>query len=107
MGKSCLEDSDIGVKIGGRNINNLRYADDTILLAETEDDLKHLIITIQRESEKMGLQLNIKKTKIMSTARHIKMYVTINGEEIECVKEFYFLGSMIDQTGDCTPEIKH
>ncbi len=60
-----------------------------------------------RESEKMGLQLNIKKTKIMSTARHIKMYVTINGEEIECVKEFYFLGSMIDQTGDCTPEIKH
>ncbi len=108
MGKSCLEDSDIGVKIGGRNTNNLCYADDTILLEETEDDLKHLIKTIvERESEKMGLQLNIKKTKIMSTARHIKMNVTINGEEIECVKEFYFLGSMIDQTGDCTPEIKH
>lgn len=77
------------------------------MLMIQQDDLKHLIIKIQRESENMGLQLKIKKTKIMSTVRPGKIYVTINGEEIECVKEFCFLGSMIDQTGDCTPEIKH
>uniref|UniRef100_W5MYU0 Reverse transcriptase domain-containing protein n=1 Tax=Lepisosteus oculatus TaxID=7918 RepID=W5MYU0_LEPOC len=96
---------EIGVKIGGRNINNLRYADDTILLAETEDGLKYLILRIKKESEKMGLHLNIKKTNIMTTAGNGAVKITINSEEIKCVKVFCFLGSMIDRTGDCGPEI--
>ncbi|OIR55924.1 MAG: uncharacterized protein A8A55_3328, partial [Amphiamblys sp. WSBS2006] len=106
MRKLDLEESEIGVKIGGRNINNLRYADDTTLLAETEDGLKYLILRIKKESEKMGLHLNIKKTKIMTTAGNGAVKITINSEEIECVKNFCFLGSMIDRTGDCGPEIR-
>uniref|UniRef100_W5MWE0 Reverse transcriptase domain-containing protein n=1 Tax=Lepisosteus oculatus TaxID=7918 RepID=W5MWE0_LEPOC len=94
------------LKIGGRNINNLHYADDTTLLAETEDDLKYLILRIKKESEKMSLNLNIKKTKIMTTAVNGEVKITINNEEIESVKVFCFLGSMIDRTGDCSPEIR-
>lgn len=90
MRKAGLEESEIDVKIGSKNINNLRYADDTALLAETKDGLKHIIITIHKESEKMGLHLNIKKTKIMSTSGSGETKVSINGEEIECVKDFGF-----------------
>uniref|UniRef100_W5MW50 Reverse transcriptase domain-containing protein n=1 Tax=Lepisosteus oculatus TaxID=7918 RepID=W5MW50_LEPOC len=100
------KESEIGEKIGGRNINNLRYADDTTLLVETENGLKYLILRIKKESEKMSLNLNIKKTKIMTTAGNGAVKITINNEEIECVKVFCFLGSMIDQTGDCGPEIR-
>ena len=106
MRKLDLEETDIGVKIGGRNINNLRFADDTTLLAETEDDLEHLILRIKRESEKMGLYLNIKKTKIMTPVADGQVRIIINGEEIECVKEFIFLGSKIVRNGECNPEIK-
>uniref|UniRef100_W5NGM3 Reverse transcriptase domain-containing protein n=1 Tax=Lepisosteus oculatus TaxID=7918 RepID=W5NGM3_LEPOC len=106
MRKLDLEESEIGVKIGGRNINNLCYADDTTLLAETEDGLEYLILRIKKESEKMGLHLNIKNTKIMTTAGKGAVKITINSEEIKCVKGFCFLGSIFDQTGDCGPEIR-
>ncbi|MBJ5686593.1 hypothetical protein JGH00_22580 [Salmonella enterica subsp. enterica serovar London] len=103
MRRMELGESEIGVKIGGRNINNLRYADDTTLLSETRDGLKHLIKRIKEESEKFGLFLNIKKAKLMTTARNGNVKITVNGEEIDCVQEFTFLGSQIDQSG---PEIK-
>ena len=104
MRKLDLEDSEIGVKIGGRNINNLRYADDTTLLSETEDGLRHLIKQIKDESAKLGLFLNIKKTKIMTTAGNVK--ITVDNEKIECVQEFTFLGSQIEQSRDCSLEVK-
>uniref|UniRef100_W5NIE2 Reverse transcriptase domain-containing protein n=1 Tax=Lepisosteus oculatus TaxID=7918 RepID=W5NIE2_LEPOC len=85
------KESEIGVKIGGRNINNLCYADDTTLLVETEDGLKDLILRIKKESEKMSLHLNIKKMKILTTAGNGAVKITINSEEIECVKVFCFL----------------
>uniref|UniRef100_W5MT59 Reverse transcriptase domain-containing protein n=1 Tax=Lepisosteus oculatus TaxID=7918 RepID=W5MT59_LEPOC len=96
MRKLDLEESEIGVKIGGRNINNLRYADDTTLLGEIEDGLKDLILRIKKKREKMGLHLNIKKTKIITTAGNGAVKITINSEEIECVKVYCFLGSMIN-----------
>jgi hypothetical protein len=106
MRKLELDESKIGVKIGGRNINNLRYADDTTLLAETVDGIKDLIIKVKEESEKMGLYLNIKKTKILTTAANGAVKITINNEEIECVQKFIFLGSVIDRSGKCSTEIK-
>ncbi|RWS06003.1 endonuclease-reverse transcriptase-like protein [Dinothrombium tinctorium] len=106
MRKIDLEDSEIGVKIGGRNINNLRYADDTTLLSETEDGLRHLIKRTKDESAKFGLLLNIKKTKIMTTAGNGNIKIKIDNEEIECVQDFIFLGSRIVRNGDCSTEVK-
>lgn len=106
MRKLNLDSSNIGVKIGGRTINNLRYADDTTLLAERQEDLINLILKIKDESEKMGLHLNIKKTKIMTTAASGEVKIKINDEEIESVQDFIFLGSKIDRDGESTPEIK-
>ena len=99
-----LEETDVGIKIAGRNINNLRYADDTTLMAENEEDLKNLLIKVKEESAKAGLLLNIKKIKIMSTGKING--ICIDGEEIEAVTEFIFLGSKINMDGDCTHEIK-
>jgi hypothetical protein len=106
MRKVELEETEIGVKIGGRNINNLRYADDTTLLSETEDGLKHLIARIKEESEEFGLFLNVKKTKIMTTAGNGKIRITIDNEDIECVDEFIFLGCQINKSGENGLEIK-
>lgn len=106
MRKLDLDESIIGVKIGGRNINNLRYADDTTLLAESVQDLEDLILRVKEESERMGLYLNVKKTKIMTTASNGQVHIAIDGEEIEVVKDFIFLGSIIEQDGGCTSEIK-
>jgi hypothetical protein len=80
MRRADLNESKIGVKIGGRNINNLRYADDTTLLAENKKDLEHLIMIVKEESEKVGLRLNIKKTKIMTTAKNSNINIKINNE---------------------------
>lgn len=104
--KLDLDESIIGVKIGGRNINNLRYADDTTLLAESVQDLEDLILRVKEESERMGLYLNVKKTKIMTTASNGQVHIAIDGEEIEVVKDFIFLGSIIEQDGGCTSKIK-
>ena len=106
MRKLNLHSSSIGVKIGGRTISNLRYADGTTLLAEREVDLLNLILKINQESEKMGLHLNIKKTKIMMTATSGEVKFRINDEEIESVQDFIFLGSKINCGGESTPEIK-
>ena len=93
----------MGIKIAGRNINNLRHADDTTLMAESEEELKSLLMKVKEESEKAGLKLNIQKTKIMAsgpiTSRQIE------GETVETVSEFIFLGSEITADGDCSHEI--
>ena len=99
-----LQETEIGVKIAGRKINNLRYADDTTLMAENEEDLKNLLLKVKKESAKAGLLLNIKKTKIMLTGN--VNGIRIDGEEIETVTVFIFLGSKINKDGDCTHEIK-
>ena len=99
-----LEETEIGVKIAGGKINNLRYADDTTLMAENEEDLKNLLLKVKKESAKAGLLLNIKKTKIMSTGN--VNGTRIDGEEIETVTDFIFLGSKINNDSDCTHEIK-
>jgi hypothetical protein len=106
MRRLDLDESNIGVKIGGRTISNIRYADDTTLLAESAADLKELILKLKTESEKMGLSLNVKKTKIMTTAAKEEVHITIDNEEIEVVDSFIFLGSLIASSGDSTPEIK-
>jgi hypothetical protein len=99
-----LDESDLGLKIAGQNINNLRYADDTTLLAENESDLKELIAKVKEESLKAGLQLNPKKTKIMSIGAPGTW--EIDGEPIETVSEFNYLGSHISDDGRCTQEIR-
>src|SRR5688572_26225815 len=91
-------------QIGGRNINNLRYADDTSLLAETKDGLKHLITRVKEKSEDFGLFLNIKKTKIMTTANE-SISIKVDNEDIECVDEFIFLGCQINKNGENSLEI--
>ena len=106
MRQCNLDESTIGVKIGGRNINNLRYADDTTLLAENEKDLEYLVRRVKEESAQMGLHLNIKKTKVMTTADNGATRIKIDNEEIEPVQDFIFLGSKIDRTGESGPEIK-
>lgn len=106
MRRAELGESEVGVKIGGKNINNLRYADDTTLLAESKKGLEELITKIKTESEKMGLYLNIKKTKIMATTSSGKIKIKIDDEEIECVQDFVFLGSKIDLNGESSCEIK-
>ena len=93
-----------GIKISGRNINNLRYADDTTLMAESEEELKSLLMQVQEESEKVGLKLNIQKMKIMAPGP-ITSWQT-DGETMETVTDFIFLGSKITVDGDCSHEIK-
>ena len=99
-----LEEAQAGIKIAGRNINNLRYADDTTLMAESEEELKSLLIKVKEESEKVGLKLNIQKTKIMAFGP-ITSWET-DGERVKTVSDFIFLGSKITADGDCSHEIK-
>ena len=93
-----------GIKIAGRNVNNLSYADDTTLMAESEEELKNLLMKVNEESEKVGLKLNIKKTKIMATSPISSWQIP--GETMETVTDFIFLGSKITADGDCSHEIK-
>ena len=93
-----------GIKIAGRNINNLRYADDTSLMAENEEELKNLLMKVKEEIEKAGLKLNIQKTKITASGPIISWQ--IDGETMETVRDFIFLGSKITADGDCSHEIK-
>ena len=103
MRNAGLEEAQAGMKIAGRNINNLRYADDTILMAESEE-LKSLLMKVKEESEKFGLKLNIQKTKIVASAPITSW--EIDGETVETVADFIFLGSQITADGDCSHEIK-
>ena len=104
MGNARLDEAQAGIKIARRIINNLRYADDTILMAESEEELKSLLMKVKEESEKVGLKLNIQKTKIMASGP-ITSWV-IDGETMETVTDFLFLGSKITADGDCSHEIK-
>ena len=104
MRSAGLEETQPGIKIARRNINNLRYADDTTLMAESEEELKILLMKVKEESEKVGLELNIQKTKIVET-RPITSCV-IDGETVEKVSDFIFGGSKITADGDCSHEIK-
>ena len=104
MQNARLDESQAGIKISGRNINNLRYADDTALMAESEEELKSLLIKLKEESEKAGFKLNIQKTKIMASG--LITAWQIDGETMETVPEFIFLGSKITADGDCSHEIK-
>lgn len=104
MRNAGLEDAQAGIKIAGRNINNLRYADDTTLMAESKEELKRFFMKVKEESEKVGLKLNIQKTKIMASG-HIPSW-QIDGETVETVSNFIFLGSKITADGDCSHEIK-
>ena len=99
-----LEEAQAGIKIAGRNINNLRYADDTTLMAESEEELKSLLMKVKEESEKVGLKLNIQKTKIKAS-RPIASW-EIDGETVETVADFNFLGSKNTADGDCSQEIE-
>ena len=92
------------IKMAGRNINNLRYADDTTLMAESEEELKSLLMRVKEESEQVGLKLNIQKTKVMASS-HITSWQT-DGETVETVTDFIFLGSKITADGDCSCGIK-
>ena len=104
MRNAGLEEAQAGIKIGGRNTNNLRYADDTTLMAESEEELKSLLMKVQDESEKVGLKLNIQKTKIM-TSGPITSW-EIDGETVETASDFILGGSKITADGDCSHEIK-
>ena len=104
MQNDRLDESQAGIKTAGRNINNLRYADDTTLIAESEEELKSLLMKLKEESEKAGLKLNIQKTKIMLSDPIISRQ--IEGEKVETVTNFIFLGSRITVDGDCSHEIK-
>ena len=99
-----LDDSQAGIKITRRNINSLRYADDTTLMAESEEELKSLLIKVKEEREKAGLKLNLQKTKIRASSPIISCHV--DGETMETVTDFIFLGSKIAADGDCSPKIK-
>ena len=98
------DETQAGIKITGRNINNLRYADDTTLMAESEEELKGLLMKVKEESEKAGLKLRIQKTKIMTSSPITSWQ--IDGETVETVSDFIFLGSKITADGDCSHEIK-
>ena len=104
MRNAGLEEAQAGIKIAGRNLNNLRYADDTTLMAESEEELKSLLMKVKEESEKVGLKLNIQKTKIMASSPTTSWQ--IDGETVETVSDFIFLGSKITADGDCNHEIK-
>ena len=104
MRNAGLEEAQTGIKIAGRNINNLRYADDTTLMAESEEELKSLLTKVKEESEKFGLKLNIHKTKIMASGPITSWQ--IDGETVETLADFIFGGSKITADGDCSHEIK-
>ena len=105
MRNAGLEEAQAGIKIAGRNINHLRYADDITLTAESEEELKSLLIKVKEESEKVGLKLNIQKTKIMASSPITSW--EIDGETVATVSEFIFLCSKITADGDCSHEIKN
>ena len=104
MRNTGLDEAQAGLKIAGRNINNLRYADDTTLTAESEEELKSLFMKLKEESEKVGLKLNIQKTKIMASGPITSW--EIDGETVEAVSGFIFWGSKITADGDCSHEVK-
>ena len=104
MGNAGLDEAQAGIKIAGRNINNLRYTDDTTLMAESEEELKSLLIKVKEESEKAGLKLNIQKSKIMASGP-ITVW-QLDGETVETVADFIFLGSKITADSDCSHEIR-
>ena len=104
MRNTGLEEAQSGIKTAGRNINNLRYADDTTPMAESEEELKSLLMKVKEESEKVGLKLNIQITKIMASGPIISW--EIDGETVETVADFIFLGSKISTDGDYSHEIK-
>ena len=104
MRNAGLEEAQAGIKIAGRNIKNLRYADDITLMAESEEELKSLLIKVKEESEKVVLKLNIQKTKIMASGPITSW--EIDGETVETMSDFIFLGSKITVDGDCSHEIK-
>ena len=120
MRNAGLEEAQAGIKIARRNINNLRYADDTTLMAESEEELKSLLMKVKEESEKVGLKLNIQKTKIMASGPFTSWEIDgktvetsgpftsweIDGETVETVSDFIFLGSKITADDDCSQEIK-
>ena len=101
MRNTGLEEAQAGIKIAGRNINNLRYVDDTTLMAESEEELKSLLMKVKEESEKVGLKLNIQKTKIMASGPITSWQI-----DMETVSDFIFWGSKITADGDCSHEIK-
>ena len=102
MRNTELEEAQAGIKIAGRNINNLRYADDTTVMAESEEELKSLLMKVKEENEKVGLKLNIQKTKIMASSPITSW--AIGGERVETVSDFIFGGSKITADGDCSHE---
>ena len=104
MRNAGLEETQAGIKIAGRNINNLRYADDTILIAESEEKLKSLLMKVKVESEKVGLKLNIQKMKIVASGPITSW--EIDGETVETVSDFIFWGSKITADSDCSHEFK-
>ena len=104
MRNAGLEGAQAGIKIAGRNINNLRYADDTTLMAESEEELKNLLMKVKAESETVALKLNIQKTKIMASGSITSWQ--IDGETVETVSDFIFSGYKITADGDCSHEIK-
>ena len=104
MRHAVLDEAQAGIKIAGRNINNVRYADDTTLMAESEEQLKNLLMKLKEESVKVGLKLNIQKTKIMASGPITSWQ--IDGETMEILRDFNFGGSKITADGDCRHEIK-
>ena len=104
MRNAGLEEAQAGIKIAGRNINNLRYADDTILMAESKEEVKSLLMKVKEESKKVGLKINIQKMKIMASGPITSW--EIDRETVETVADFIFLGSKITADGDCSHEIK-
>ena len=104
MRNAGLEEAQAGIKIAGRNSNNLRYADNTTLMAESEEELKSLLMKVKAEREKVGLKLNIQQTKIMASGPITSWQIV--GETMETVTDFIFLGSKITADGDCSHEIK-
>ena len=104
MRNTGLEEAQAGIEIARRNINNLRYADDTTLMVESEEELKSLLMKVKEGSEKVGLKLNIQKTKIMTSGQITSWQ--IDGETVETVRDFIFLGSKITADGDCSYDIQ-
>ena len=104
MRNAGLEETQVGIKIAGRNINNLRKGDDATVMAESEEELKNLLMKVKEESEKVGLKLNIQKTKTMASGPITSW--EIDGETVETVSDFIFLGSKITADGDCSHEIR-
>ena len=104
MRNAGLDETQAGIKIAGRNINNLRYVNDTILMSQSKEEMKSLLMKVKEESEKVALKFNIQKTKIMASGPITSW--EIDGETVETVSDFIFLGSIITADGDCSHEIK-